>query len=45
MVTCIHLILLHEYGSSNPLGISAVTDNIPFMPYYGSKDLLSIFFI
>jgi ubiquinol-cytochrome c reductase cytochrome b subunit len=28
-----------------PLGISAVTDNIPFMPYYGNKDLLSFIFV
>lgn len=45
LVTIIHFILLHEYGSNNPLGISSVTDNIPFIPYYGIKDLYSLFWV
>jgi ubiquinol-cytochrome c reductase cytochrome b subunit len=36
---------LHEYGSSNPLGIPTQLDNTPFIPYYGIKDLLSIIII
>jgi len=42
MVTIIHLSLLHEYGSNNPLGISTELDNAPFIPYYGIKDTFSI---
>lgn len=42
MITLIHLILLHEKGSSNPLGISNVSDFIPFVPYYGVKDTFSL---
>ncbi len=37
--------LLHEYGSTNPLGLSVATDEIPFVPYYGIKDLLSVTFV
>lgn len=42
MITLIHIILLHEKGSSNPLGISHVSDFIPFVPYYGIKDMFSL---
>jgi len=39
-----HLIALHDTaGSSNPLGISANYDRIPFAPYYLFKDLITIF--
>jgi quinol-cytochrome oxidoreductase complex cytochrome b subunit len=38
----VHFILLHEYGSTNPLGLSSSTDEIPFVPFYLSKDFLSI---
>jgi quinol-cytochrome oxidoreductase complex cytochrome b subunit len=43
MVSMIHLALLHEFGSNNPLGISVQLDNAPFIPYYGIKDVFSIF--
>lgn len=39
-----HLIALHDRtGSSNPLGISAQEDRVPFAPYYVFKDLITIF--
>lgn len=38
----VHLILLHQDGSNNPLGISSKVDKIPFYPYYYVKDLLGI---
>lgn len=41
-LTIFHFALLHEYGSSNPLGIHIKSDNIPFIPYYGVKDVFSI---
>jgi len=43
-VTLIHLLLLHEMQSSNPLGISSVTDRIPFYPYFYVKDVLGILY-
>nr|ALT56867.1 cytochrome b [Bubalus bubalis]ALT56874.1 cytochrome b [Bubalus bubalis] len=36
----VHLLFLHETGSSNPTGISSDTDKIPFHPYYTIKDIL-----
>jgi quinol-cytochrome oxidoreductase complex cytochrome b subunit len=35
----IHLILLHDRGGGNPLGISSEVDKLPFHPYYSLKDM------
>jgi len=45
-----HISALHQYGSTNPLGISTQTSTVPFGIYYTSKDLyglliLCLFFI
>lgn len=47
---CLHLLALHQDASNNPIGISTLSDNIRFHPYYTSKDqvgfiLAGIFFI
>nr|AFB20045.1 cytochrome b [Pellorneum tickelli] len=39
-LTLVHLTLLHETGSNNPLGIPSDCDKIPFHPYYSIKDFL-----
>nr|QNS38377.1 cytochrome b [Leiothrix lutea] len=39
-LTLVHLTLLHETGSNNPLGIPSDCDKIPFHPYYTIKDIL-----
>ena len=39
----LHLILLHQFGSNNPLGITSVYDRIPFYPYFYVKDLFGLF--
>nr|AGW15552.1 cytochrome b [Carpodacus puniceus]AHY88079.1 cytochrome b [Carpodacus puniceus] len=39
-LTLVHLTLLHETGSNNPLGIPSDCDKIPFHPYYTVKDIL-----
>uniref|UniRef100_UPI0030FF18CD cytochrome b n=1 Tax=Bothriocroton auruginans TaxID=188736 RepID=UPI0030FF18CD len=39
IVVLIHIMLIHEKGSSNPLGISLNIDKIPFHPYFTIKDL------
>nr|ARH55063.1 cytochrome b [Lopheros rubens] len=36
----IHLIFLHQTGSSNPLGTNSNINKIPFHPYFTFKDLL-----
>jgi len=38
----IHIIVLHQHGANNPLGISSKTDLTPFYPYYYTKDLFAI---
>lgn len=37
-----HLLALHEHGSSNPLGVSGNTDRLPMHPYFIFKDLVTI---
>jgi len=41
--TIIHLALLHEQGSNNPLGVESYVDKIAFYPYFYVKDLLAFF--
>nr|ABD94338.1 cytochrome b [Monodelphis handleyi] len=38
----VHLLFLHEKGSSNPTGINPNSDKIPFHPYYTIKDALGL---
>lgn len=38
-LSLVHLAALHQYGSTNPLGIQAQVDLIDFYPYFYSKDL------
>nr|YP_665523.1 cytochrome b [Campodea fragilis]ABF49573.1 cytochrome b [Campodea fragilis] len=38
----IHLLFLHETGSSNPLGTNSNLDKMPFHPYFSSKDILGM---
>ena len=42
-LTLMHLIALHEHGSSNPLGITGNIDRLPFSPYFIFKDLITVF--
>lgn len=42
-VVFLHIILLHEHGSNNPLGVKSNLDNIGFLPYFYYKDLFSFF--
>nr|YP_010274442.1 cytochrome b [Ricania simulans]UJT96886.1 cytochrome b [Ricania simulans] len=42
MMVMIHLIFLHETGSSNPLGTKNNIDKIPFHPYFTIKDILGM---
>nr|AXS65989.1 cytochrome b [Curculionoidea sp. 6 KM-2017]AXS65999.1 cytochrome b [Curculionoidea sp. 5 KM-2017] len=39
----IHLLFLHETGSSNPLGTNSNIDKIPFHPYFTFKDLVGFY--
>lgn len=42
-LSAMHLLTLHEHGSSNPLGVSGNADRLPFSPYFIFKDLVTIF--
>jgi len=42
-VVFLHLILLHQNGSNNPLGVPSVYDRISFYPYFYVKDLFGFF--
>nr|AAL24021.1 cytochrome b [Bujurquina sp. Farias 35] len=39
-MTMIHLIFLHETGSTNPMGLNSDMEKISFHPYFSYKDLL-----
>ena len=39
----LHLALLHENGSTNPLGIKVLNDRVSFYPYFYTKDLFAFF--
>nr|AAU87439.1 cytochrome b [Xenocalamus transvaalensis] len=41
-LSSIHIILLHNEGSSNPLGTNSDIDKIPFHPYHSYKDMLML---
>lgn len=42
-LTLIHLALLHKEGSNTPIGSDTGVDDIPFYPYFFSKDLFAFF--
>lgn len=45
LLSLIHVAVLHESGSSNPLNIAlSVANKVPFHPYFIFKDLLGIIF-
>nr|YP_006503756.1 cytochrome b [Aotus azarai azarai]YP_008378877.1 cytochrome b [Aotus azarai]AEL04101.1 cytochrome b [Aotus azarai azarai]AGM47358.1 cytochrome b [Aotus azarai] len=41
----IHLLFLHETGSSNPSGMMSDPDKVAFHPYYTAKDILGLIFL
>nr|YP_010736830.1 cytochrome b [Macropsis huangbana]WEP24704.1 cytochrome b [Macropsis huangbana] len=40
LLTVIHLLFLHQTGSSNPIGLNSNIDKIPFHPYFSIKDIM-----
>ena len=41
-VVIVHMSVVHQDGSNNPLGIASTTDKISFFPYFFIKDTLSL---
>nr|YP_009692239.1 cytochrome b [Limnephilus hyalinus]QEG98845.1 cytochrome b [Limnephilus hyalinus] len=42
-VSMIHLMFLHQTGSSNPLSVNNNIDKIPFHPFFSFKDMMGFF--
>jgi quinol-cytochrome oxidoreductase complex cytochrome b subunit len=42
-MSLIHLALLHKVGSSSPIGSDTGIDDLPFYPYFASKDIFAFF--
>jgi ubiquinol-cytochrome c reductase cytochrome b subunit len=40
-----HIAALHQYGSTNPLGVNSQSSTLPFGTYFGLKDLLGVLFL
>ena len=40
LLIIIHLLFLHQKGSTNPIGLNSNSDRIPFHPYFSIKDFL-----
>ena len=40
-----HIAALHQYGSTNPLGVNTQTSTIPFGTYFATKDLLGVLYL
>jgi len=40
-----HIAALHQYGSTNPLGVNTQTSTIPFGTYFATKDALGLFYL
>jgi len=40
-----HIAALHQYGSTNPLGVNSQSSSISFGTYFGVKDLLGALFL
>lgn len=43
--TMVHILFLHQTGSSNPLGLVRNIDKVPFHPYFTFKDIVGFVFI
>jgi ubiquinol-cytochrome c reductase cytochrome b subunit len=41
-LAAMHLLAVHEHGSSNPLGYSGNSDRLAFHPYFVFKDLVTV---
>lgn len=41
-IAIIHIMILHQTGSNNPLGVPTHNSVVPFHPYYSTKDIFGI---
>jgi len=40
VMVVLHIIYLHDHGSSNPIGLASTVDKLPFHPYFVFKDVV-----
>jgi len=40
-----HIAALHQYGSTNPLGVNTQTSTVPFGVYFGAKDMIGFLYL
>lgn len=40
-----HIAALHQYGSTNPLGVNTQGSTIPFATYFATKDIIGLIFL
>nr|YP_009364253.1 cytochrome b [Anaulaciulus koreanus]ARF02896.1 cytochrome b [Anaulaciulus koreanus] len=45
LLILVHLVFLHQTGSSNPLGLNSNSDKLPFHPYFSIKDTMSLMIV
>ena len=45
LITILHIILLHQFGSSNPLHSGNIKETIQFHPYFKVKDILAMILV
>lgn len=41
-LAAVHMLLLHEHGSGNPVGVDGNADRLPMAPYFLFKDLVTV---
>lgn len=41
-LAAVHMLLLHEHGSGNPVGVDGNADRLPMAPYFLFKDLVTL---
>jgi len=45
VVVLLHLLALHQTGSSSPVGVISDFDKVPFHPYFSYKDVVGVFLL
>ena len=45
LIAILHIILLHQFNSSNPLHSGNIKETITFHPYFKVKDILGMFIV
>src|SRR6478672_6907938 len=44
-LSIVHIAALHQYGSTNPLGVNSQTSSVPFGTYFTTKDGIGFLYL